>query len=174
MRGRKYCKFRCLKFPLHHFHQDTSSLLHETNTRVWIGNEWLLTVQLRCCTTVRTSGIHSFPNCAIFAPLTKRVVLARTTFLSSASSLSHLLMLDGLQGKFHITETQMKLNSKFPHSHFTETGQHSSWCSNYHSIALRIVVIMLPDRISRCHALCLAGMWLEGLYLQQLSFSLVS
>lgn len=60
-----------------------------------------------------------------------------------------------------------------PHPHFTEMGQHNSWCENYHLIARKVVEV--PDQISCSCALCMSSdILLERLYLQQLSFSLIS
>lgn len=130
--GRKYCKLRFVKFPLHRFHLDTSPLLQNKHKRfilkqttVYISSE----ISYYCSHVWQARATH-----------TKAMALARSALLSSDSSLSYSALLDRFQGKLHINENQNSLPI-IPHLHFTKMGKHDSWCENYHLITLKIVEV---------------------------------
>lgn len=101
---RKYCKFLFVKFPLHHFHQDTSPLLQRKHKR--LVRKWM-TIYISFENSYYCSHIWQFR-----ATHTKVVALARSAFLSSDPRLSYPVMLDRLHGKFH-----KKRKSKCPPHH---------------------------------------------------------
>lgn len=112
---RKYCKFLFVKFPLHHFHQDTSLPLWNKHKRV--NPKWMTTYISAKISAVPTSG-----NSGLCIPK-QWSWQGQHPYLLIPDS--YPVMLDGLQGKFDINQAQNSLTI-IPHPHFTGVGQHSS------------------------------------------------
>lgn len=125
---RKYCKFL-----LHHFHQGTSLPLWNEHKRV--NPKWMTTYISAKISAVPTSG-----NSGLCIPKQWRWQ-GQHPYLLIPDSYS--VMLDGLQGKFD----KLKIPSPSYHT-LTSPGWDNTalLVQVLHSIALKIVEVMLPDQ----------------------------